>query len=141
MDTARRRGVDSAGVDAARFGCQFWLGNRRITSGGTHEFDAVSGQDGIYASISTSRLRNAAGKIGAGKVCKIRSDLFFLLLATASRRLCVLTEEDMFEFWFKERQNGRVPESIEFQYVELPFNLRRKLEDSRRIASDEVSPR
>ena len=47
----------------------------------------------------------------------------------------------MFEFWFKERQNGRVPESIEFQYVELPFNLRRKLEDSRRIASDEVSPR
>lgn len=112
-----------------------------LTSGGVFDFDAVSRDRKIAATISTSGAYTASGKRAAGKVLKIRSDLFFLILADVDKRLAILTEQDMFEFWATEAEAGRVPSSIEFLLVDLPNDLREKLEKARRRASKEVSPR
>jgi hypothetical protein len=44
----------------------------------------------------------AGGKHAVGKMLKIRSDMYFLLLAEAERRIVVLTEKDMNDRCIKE---------------------------------------
>jgi len=75
-----------------------------------------------------------------GKLLKIRSDMYFLLLADADRRVVVLTEADMLAVCEAEKRNGRVPPSIEFVLAEIPDELRNRLNAARRKASEEVSP-
>ena len=111
-----------------------------LSSGGVFDFDAVSDDREIVANISTSRLKTGPGKHGTGKVHKIRSDIYFLLLAQAARRLILLTEPDMHAWWLKEAARGRVPPEIEFRHVPIPDDLDDALSASRRRASQEVTP-
>ena len=69
---------------------------------------------------------------------KIRSDIYFLLLSQADRRIVVLTENDKYEQCQKEKSGGRVPDSIEFALTDLPSELRIRLNDARKNASKEV---
>ncbi len=124
-----------------RFGGKFNRERLKLRSGGVFDFDAVGAKGDVVASISTSGGLTAGGKLGTGKLLKLRSDMYFLLLTECKRRLIVLTEEDMFKVCQNEVKGGRVPREIEFFLAEIPADLRRKLEDSRKIASDEVSPR
>jgi hypothetical protein len=112
----------------------------RLSSGGVFEFDAVSEDGRIVANISTSGARTASGRLAVGKMLKIRSDMFFLLLADAERRLVILTELDVLELCQKEVESGRVPPSIEFVHAEIPPELARRLRNARRRASREVTP-
>ena len=112
-----------------------------LSSGGLFEFDAVSADGKIIANISTSGSRTANGKQAVGKMNKIRSDIYFLLLADAERKVELLTESDMYEQWRKEVENGRVPDSIEFTHVRIPAELNMELQASRRRASRESGPR
>lgn len=121
-------------------GKEFFRERVKLSSGGVFDFDAVTQDRTIVATISTSGSRTASGKHAVGKVMKIRSDLYFLLLADAERRLCVLTERDMYDWCLQEVKLGRVPRSIEFMHVDLPADLRNKLAASRAVASREVSP-
>jgi len=112
-----------------------------LTSGGVFDCGAVSEDKTIAVSISTSRYRTATGKVGTGKMNKIRSDIFFLLLCNLKRKIVAFTEKDMHEQWLKEKRQGRVPESIEFMLVDIPEDLRRRLVTARSRSSDEVSPK
>lgn len=112
-----------------------------LTSGGVFDFDAVSPDGKIVATISTSGAYTASGRRAVGKVLKIRSDMYFLLLTAAERRVVVFTEADMFDFWKGEVEAGRVPSSIEFMHASIPEELEARLRDSRSRASREVSPR
>lgn len=85
-------------------------------------------------------MQTASGKQAVGKMNKIRSDIYFLLLAKAERRLVLLTEQDMHARWDREVEAGRVPSSIEFVHVEIPQHLNLKLQASRQRASLEVTP-
>jgi hypothetical protein len=123
-----------------RFGQQFARERVRLSPGGVCDFDAVSADRKIVAAISTSGAITASGKHAVGKMLKIRSDMYFLLLAGADRRIVVLTEKDMHERCMKEAQGGRVPSSIEFVRAEIPVELETRLRASRRTASDEVLP-
>ena len=125
----------------ARFGQRFSRERVQLSSGGVFDFDAVSADNKIVANISTSGLKTASGKLGVGKMQKVRSDVYFLLLAEAERRLVLLTERDMYEQWMKEMEIGRVPQGVEFAHVEIPSELDSKLKDSRSKASQEVSPK
>ena len=126
---------------AAQLGQNFFRERLRLTSGGIFDFDAVSGDKSIASTISTSGARTATGKYATGKMLKIRSDMFFLLLADVKRRIVVLTEKDMYEQCLKEREAGRIPKSIEFMHAEIPAKLRKRLVSARARSSDEVSPR
>lgn len=113
----------------------------RLRSGGVFDFDAVSADDKVVASISTSGCKTASGKNAVGKLLKIRSDMLFLLLVEADRRIVVLTECDMYDQCLKEREGGRVPAEIEFVCADLPDELKEKLLHARGKSSQEVSPR
>jgi len=123
-----------------KFGQKFSKDSTKLTPGGFFEFDAVSEDRKTVAVISTSGAKTATGRSAAGKIHKIRSDMFFLLLADAERRIVVLTEQDMFRRWQQEKGNGRVPPEIEFCPVEIPSELRERLQSARMQASHEVSP-
>ena len=66
--------------------------------------------------------------------------MYFLILCDVKHRIVVLTEKDMYEWCMKEKENGRVHESIEFMLVDIPDNLRSRLVSARSNSSDEVSP-
>ncbi|MDE3262668.1 MAG: hypothetical protein OYL41_11875 [Acidobacteriota bacterium] len=124
-----------------RFGREFTKKNARLKSGGEFEFDAVSEDGKVVANISTSSLKTASGNRGSGKINKVRSDIYFLLLAEiAEKRMLVLTESDMYEAWLKQIDRGRVPDSIQIRCVEIPGPLREKLEAAQKNASEEVTP-
>ena len=123
-----------------RYGQSFSERSLTLSSGGVFDFDAVSADGKIVANVSTSGAKTASGKGGTGKMMKVRSDIYFLLLARAERRLVLLTEHDMYERWLTEVKNGRVPESIELAHVKIPRKLDQKLISSRKKASLEVTP-
>ena len=112
-----------------------------LNTGGKFDFDAVSTDDQIIANISTSNLKTAGGKNGIGKIHKLRADMLFLTMANAATRLIVLTEKDMAEFWWTEKERGRVPIGIEIVHAEIPASLRAQLEKAKEIASLEVTPK
>lgn len=122
------------------YGCEFHRERLRLSPGGVFDFDAVSDDRIFAATISTSSARTASGKLGVGKKMKIRSDIYFLRLSEASRKVVVFTERDMYDEWAKEKEAGRVPKDIEFALAALPQNLDAKLQRARKKASDEVTP-
>jgi len=122
------------------FGHVFHAQRFRLTSGGFFDFDAVSSDGSVVASISTSGAATASGKNGVGKLQKIRSDVLFLTLAEADRSIIILTERDMYERCMQESVAGRLPECVEFCLVEVPEHLISALKQSRARASREVSP-
>lgn len=123
-----------------QYGRRFARERVSLRPGGVFDFDAVSDDGNVVANISTSGSKTASGKHAVGKMLKVRSDVYFLLLANADRTLMLLTEQDMYDQWLKERENGRVPDAIEFVHVEIPDELDARLRASRSRASREVSP-
>jgi hypothetical protein len=112
----------------------------RLISGGNFNFDAVSEDDTIIVNISTSSAKTARGKHAAGTIQKIRADVLFLMMTLAEKRLIVLTEKDMFDYWEAEKVSGRVPLEIEFVHAPLPDDLADQLKEAKQVASQEVSP-
>ena len=86
-------------------------------------------------------IGGGCNKRGVGKMMKIRSDLYFLLLSEAQRRVIVFTQRDMYEQFEKERKAGRVPPDIEYLLADTPDDLKERLEAARWMASEELAPR
>jgi hypothetical protein len=123
------------------FGQSFYRERMPLRSGGVFDFDAVSADKTIVANISTSGARTVSGKHAVGKLMKLRSDMLFLLLCEAPRKVIVLCEADMHALFQRELDSGRVPKEIEFVHVPLPDELAVRLAAARKLGSDEVSPR
>jgi len=129
---------------------KFWLTSKfsqdfkqkklKLTPGGFFEFDAVNIDESIVVNISTSGAKTSGGNVGSAKLQKIRADAYFLLLLpdTVLRKMLVFTEQDMVTLCKREQSNGRMPESIEIILVDLPEQIREKLNSAKRIASDEM---
>jgi hypothetical protein len=125
-----------------RFGKEFFRERCALDPGGVFDFDAVSQDRKIVACISTSCARTATGKLGVGKLCKLRADMFFLLLAKGvDKRLMIFTESDMYEALIGDKAKGRVPKNIDLLLADIPNELNTRLGASRAKASSEVSPR
>ncbi|HYR09835.1 MAG TPA: hypothetical protein VEQ60_18820 [Longimicrobium sp.] len=112
--------------------------NLKLESGGVFEFDAVSDDGIIVASISTSSSRTSGNNLCTGAIHKLRSDMLFLLLARAEQPYIVLTQADMYAYWMNERERGRVPLTIRFLHTPLPDHLAQRLAESRTKASEEM---
>lgn len=120
-----------------QYGMKFSRERLPLRSGGVFDFDAVSEDGSIVATISTSGSKTSGGKHAVGKILKLRSDMLFLTMVEAKRRIIVLTERDMCDQCEKEARGGRVPREIEFVCVQLPDDLRAKLIEARLKASGE----
>jgi hypothetical protein len=123
------------------FGTRFRRERLTLRSGGKFDFDAVSDDDRIVATISTSNSFTAGGKHAVGKLMKLRSDMLFLSMAEAERRVIVLTESDMYERCIAEKNGGRVPREVEFVLAQIPNELRLRLQSAKAASSKEVSPK
>ena len=119
------------------FGLNFYRERLRIRSGGVFDFDAVSADKSIVAVISTSGAKTSGGKSAVGKILKIRSDILFLTMVDAERRVVVLTERDMYEQCLKEAKGGRVPPEVEFAYAPLCDDINSRLLIARQACSTE----
>lgn len=108
-----------------------------LRSGGVFDFDAVSEDRSVVATISTSGSKTSGGKHAVGKMLKLRSDMLFLTMVNAKRRLVILTERDMCDQCEKEVVGGRVPPEIEFECAIIPDDLRVRLIAARLKASEE----
>ncbi len=121
----------------SHFGTKFSRERLPLRSGGVFDFDAVSEDRFIVATVSTSGAKTSGGKHAVGKILKLRSDMLFLTLVEAKRRVIVLTERDMYDQCQKEVAGGRVPPEIEFVCAVIPEDLRARLIAARRKASSE----
>ena len=124
-----------------QFGATFRRERLQLTSGGVFDFDAVSPDNSTVATISTSAGVTSGGKHPTGKLMKIRSDILFLLLADATRRIIVLTDPQMYQLCMREKDGGRVPSAVEFALAQIPEQLEGKLRKAQSAASREVRPR
>ena len=123
----------------AQYGMRFSRERLLLSSGGVFDFDAVSDDHTIVATISTSGSKTSGGKHAVGKIFKLRSDMLFLTMVEAKRRIIILTERDMCAQCEKEDAGGRVPKGIEFVCAEIPDELRLRLVAARFKASNESS--
>ena len=122
------------------FGQPFNRKRLKLCSGGVFDFDAVSQDLQIVASISSSGGKTSSGKLPVGKLMKIRSDMLFLTMIDTKRRIVVLIDADMLKLCQKEVDGGRVPDTIEFLRAEIPEELKLRLHKAQETASKEVSP-
>ena len=113
----------------------------RLNTGGEHRFAAVSSCGRKVGSISTGSAQTSGGKLGVGKLTKIRADMLFLLLADADDRFIAFVDRTMLHKIQTEKAEGRVPHEIELIFVEgLPPDLSARLAEAQKEASNEVSP-
>jgi len=94
------------------FGTKVSRERLQLRSGGVFDFDAVSEDSSIVATISTSGSKTAGGKHAVGKILKVRSDMLFLTLVEAKRRIIVLTENDMLDQCQKEFAGVASPKKL-----------------------------
>jgi hypothetical protein len=78
----------------SHFGMRFSRERLPIRSGGVFDFDAASKDHSVVATISTSGSKTAGKKHAVGKMPKLRSDMLFLTMVEAKRRIIVLTEQE-----------------------------------------------
>lgn len=74
-----------------------------LAPGGRHEFDAVSQDGRVVASIKSASGLTAGGRIPAGKIKDSVAELYYLSLVSAPVRRLVLTTPAFFEIFEKVR--------------------------------------
>jgi hypothetical protein len=124
---------------SSEYGTKFSRERLRLRSGGVFDFDAVSEDHSVVATISTSGSKTSGGKNAVGKILKLRSDMLFLTMVEARQRIIVLTERDMCDYCEREKAAGRIPPEIDFVCAIIPDDLRSRLVVARLKASGESS--
>lgn len=109
-----------------------------LTTGGTHEFDAVSEGGSIVASIKSLSAKTSGGKRPAAKYHNCVAELYYLSLVVAPRRILVLTTPTWHEM-FTKYIKGRLAPGIEVELITLSSELQAKVDAIRDLASNEVS--
>jgi hypothetical protein len=110
-----------------------------LTTGGSHEFDAVSTGDRIVASIKSSSGKTRSENVPSGKIKDAEAELYYLMLVPASIRLLVLTNREFFDIMTK-RLVDKLPQNIELRLISLPQELQEQVDIVQKKASVEVSP-
>jgi len=110
-----------------------------LAPGGTHEFDAVSDDGEVVASIKANSGLTSGGNYPTGKVATCLNEVYFLTLVKATRRLLVLTNPQ-FHAIFTHATSGQIAEGVEVQLVELPPEMQREVNGVTKLASQEMSP-
>lgn len=122
-----------------RFGTKFHKRVLDLMTGGHHEFDAVSDDGKIVASIKATSGKTASGKIPAGKFNNALAEIYYLSLVDAPTRLLVLTYPAFYEM-LKVKTTGALALGVDLDCVILPDEMQREVDRVLAAASKEVSP-
>jgi len=107
-----------------------------LTTGGKHEFDAVSQDKSIVAGIKGHSWKTRGGNLPSGKYAQLYQELYFLSLVKAVRKFLILTNEDMYKD-FQDRSRGKVAEGVKIIFCQLPLDMREKVANIQARASRE----
>jgi len=124
---------------SARHGVAFTKQPLQLISGGRHEFDAVSDDRSIIASIKSASGRTAGGKIPSGKIKDCIAEIYFLTLVDAPCRILVLTSPQ-FHALFTHTMAGKIAQGITVEHLPLPDEIQAQVDAVQRAASIEVFP-
>jgi len=124
---------------AERHGQTFGKRFLPLRPGGKHEFDAVSEDGSIVASIKAHSGRTSGGNIPSGKILACVAELYYLSLADAPTRLLVLTNPQFLEI-FKRKMRGTLVDGVGIKHVPLSAELQSKVDLVVKKASREMSP-
>ncbi|MDI6872062.1 MAG: hypothetical protein QME79_12110 [Bacillota bacterium] len=110
----------------------------KLSTGGRHEFDAVSEDEQIVATIKSSSGKTAAGNLPSGKIQAVEAELYYLTLVDAPVRMVVLTTPQFFDI-MRGRLKGKLAPGLHLKLVELPSELQALASRVQQKASREVS--
>lgn len=110
-----------------------------LVTGGTHEFDAVSADGTVVASIKSASGKTSSGQLPAGKIRAAEAELYYLTLIDAPTRLLVLTNKEFYEI-MRKRLEGRLAHGIDLKFVPLPKDVQEHVAETQALASREVQP-
>jgi hypothetical protein len=97
------------------------------------EFDAVSEDGAVIASLSTAR------NLKSGQRHKLMRDATFMwLVPNAKRRVLAVVESVVADALAVELRDGRLPPKTEILIIELAPEVRQELQRFREIAVNEV---
>ncbi len=116
-----------------RMGEMFFRAKVRLVSGGERSFACVNADKSAVGVVSTSGPR-------PGGKTKVRADLYYLLMAQATRRFVVFTDPGMDAYFAEERRRGQIPNDIGFMLATgIPEDLLERLRAAQQSASEELS--
>jgi len=124
---------------AVDHGVSFTKRRLPLTVGGDHEFDAVSEDGTIVASIKATSGKTSGGRIPAGKFNNAIAELYFLAFVAANKKLLVVTNTE-FHKLLLHKIGGSLPPNTTIEGVELPADIQTEVNRLLGIASTEVSP-
>ncbi len=121
-----------------RYGRQFDARCLTLSSGGTHEFDAVSDDGNVVASIKANSGLTSGGNYPTGKVATCLNEVYYLTLVDARTRLLILTNSEFHEI-FQRATAGKIAPGIDVVLVPLPREMQGTVDEVTRLASQEMS--
>jgi hypothetical protein len=111
------------------FGVDFTPQALPLRSGGKFNFDAVSSDLKVVASIKSSRGTTRGGKLPSGAVKAAITDLYYLSLVDAPCRFLVVTDQGFYDRLAHELvRKKRVAPGLEIKHVSLPENLAKRVQ-------------
>lgn len=122
-----------------RHGQTFSARTLRLRTGGSHEFDCVSDDGFVVASVKSASGLTASGKSPSGKIKDSLAELYYLSLIDAPVRSLVLTTPAFYDIFTKVAR-GAIAEGIAVECIPLPLEIQAQVDRVVRAASAEVTP-
>ncbi|MDG6970662.1 MAG: hypothetical protein JRN54_06095 [Nitrososphaerota archaeon] len=114
------------------------IGTKSDGSPATHQFDAVSVDGEVVASVKASSGRTRSGRYPSAKVSNAIAELYYLSCASAKEMRLVLVDPEFCEI-VKKKVDGIVPDKVEILLAEgIPPELESELAEARKVQSDEM---
>jgi hypothetical protein len=110
-----------------------------LTTGGTHEFDAVSEDGSIVVGIKAASGLTSGGRVPSGKLNNAIAELYYLSLVDAPTRILVLTTPSFYALMIKKVKGALIP-GIQIECIELSPEMQAEVDKVVKAASAEVSP-
>lgn len=123
---------------AAEYGQGFSSTFLPLPGGGRHEFDAVSEDGLIVASIKSHSGRTSGGKRPGAKIQACYAELYYLLQVGAPSRVLVMTNPEFFDI-FERDSRGRLAPGLDLKLVPLPVDIQNAVDEVTRAASAEMA--
>ncbi len=110
-----------------------------LSTGGDHEFDAVSQDKQVVCSIKTHSGITSGGKNPAAKVQSAVAELYYLSLVDAPTRVLVLTDPQFYSIMKSQIEDKRrLAPGIRLQLMVLPAHIQVQIRSVQDQASREM---
>ena len=109
-----------------------------LRTGGRREFDAVSEDRCVVASVKAHSGATSSGRNPSAKINSALLEIYFLMLVPADERILVLTNPEFFAI-FNRSTKGRVVPEVRVELMPLPLDMQTRVDAVTKRASDEMA--